>query len=169
MQNYTFIYFFLDSTESEASVIDDDSQVGMNMEEEAPPAKEPDKQIIIGKKCPFLYPLQGLKCRTTHLYFFLDLTESEASVMEQDGYDLDGCLAEVKSVITEVLEESKTGASQQYDPLTMLSLPGIPGNILIQFLAFCFVLLVFGATLVLLSMLHFRAAFFCKRNDSQCC
>ena len=49
--------------------MDNDSQVGTNMEEEAPPAKEPDEQIIIGKKCPFLFPLQGLKCRTTHLYF----------------------------------------------------------------------------------------------------
>ena len=62
-------------------------QAGTDMEEEAPPAKEPDEQIIIGKKCPFL-------------------------------------------------EEKKTGASQQYNPLTMPYLPGIPCNILIQFLVF---------------------------------
>ena len=74
MQNYKFI-FILDSTESEASVTDaykmDSSSavITEDMEEEAPPAKEPDEQIIIGKKCPFLFPLQGLKCRTTHLYF----------------------------------------------------------------------------------------------------
>ena len=53
----------------------------------------------------------------TFIFFVLDLTESEASVMEQDAYDLDSCLAEVMSVVTEVLEEKKTGASQQYDPL----------------------------------------------------
>ena len=69
MQNYKFI-FILDSTDSDAPVMDDDSQAGMDMEEEAPPAKEPDEQIIIGKKCPFLFPLQMLKCRTTHLYFY---------------------------------------------------------------------------------------------------
>ena len=79
MQNYKFI-FILDSTESEASLTDaydlDGSSAGVksvvteDMEEEAPPAKEPDEQIIIGKKCPFLFPLQGLKCRTTHLYFY---------------------------------------------------------------------------------------------------
>ena len=74
MQNYKFI-FILDTTESEASVTDAyemDSSLAViteDMEEEAPPAKEPDKQIIIGKKCTFLFPLQGLKCRTTHLYF----------------------------------------------------------------------------------------------------
>ena len=67
----------------------------------------------------------------TFIFLFLDLTESEASVT--DAYDLDSSLAGVKSVIT---EEEKTGASQQYDPLTTLSLPRIPGNILIQFLAF---------------------------------
>ena len=100
----------------------------------------------------------------TFIFLFLDSTESEASVI--DAYDLDGSLAGVKSVIT---EEEKTGASQQYNPLTTPSLPGIPGNILIQFLAFFFALLVFGDTLVLLSMLHFRAACICKRNDSQCC
>ena len=69
MQNYKFI-FILDSTDSDAPVMDNDSQAGMDMEEEVPPAKEIDKQIIIGKKCPFLFPLQGLKCRTTHLYFY---------------------------------------------------------------------------------------------------
>ena len=75
MQNYKFI-FILDSTESEASVTDayemDSSSavITEDMEEEAPPAKEPDEQIIIGKKCPFLFPLQGLKCRTTHLYLY---------------------------------------------------------------------------------------------------
>ena len=82
MQNYKLI-FILDLTESEASVTDaynlDGSLAGVksviieDMEEEAPPAKEPDEQIIIGKKCPFLSfspPLQGLKCRTTHLYFY---------------------------------------------------------------------------------------------------
>ena len=75
MQNYKFM-FILDSTESEASVIDAydlDGSLAViteEMEEEAPPAKEPDEQIIIGKKCPFLFPLQGLKCRTTHLYFY---------------------------------------------------------------------------------------------------
>ena len=75
MQNYTFIFLFLDMTESEASVTDAYEMDGSlaviteDMEEEAPPAKEPDEQIIIGKKCPFLFPLQGLKCRTTHLYF----------------------------------------------------------------------------------------------------
>ena len=79
MQNYTFISLFLDTTESEASVTDayemDSSSAGVksvvteDMEAEAPPTKEPDEQIIIGKKCPFLFPLQGLKCRTTHLYF----------------------------------------------------------------------------------------------------
>ena len=79
MQNYKFI-FISDSTESEASLTDaydlDDSSAGVksviteDMEEEAPPAKEPDEQIIIiGKKCTFLFPLQGLKCRTTYLYF----------------------------------------------------------------------------------------------------
>ena len=74
MQNYKFI-FILDSTESEASVTDayemDSSSavITEDMQKEAPPAKEPDEQIIIGKKCPFLFPLQGLKCRTTHLYF----------------------------------------------------------------------------------------------------
>ena len=74
MQNYKFI-FILDMTESEASVTDayemDSSSavITEDMEEEAPPAKEPDEQIIIGKKCPFLFPLQGLKCRITHLYF----------------------------------------------------------------------------------------------------
>ena len=70
----------------------------------------------------------------TFIFLFLDSTESEASVT--DAYDLDSSSAGVKSVITEVLEEKKTRASQQYDPLTMPSLPGIPGNILIQFLAF---------------------------------
>ena len=49
---------------------DDDNKASTDMEtnqeEEAPPAKEPDKEIIIGKKYPFLFPLQGLKCRTTH-------------------------------------------------------------------------------------------------------
>ena len=50
--------------------MDDDRQAGTDMEEEAPCAKEPDKQIIIGKKCPFLFPLQRLKNRTTHLYIF---------------------------------------------------------------------------------------------------
>ena len=75
MQNYKFI-FILDSNESEASVTDAlDLDVSLaviteDMDEEAPPAKEPDEQIIIGKKCPFLFPLQGLKCRTTHLYFY---------------------------------------------------------------------------------------------------
>ena len=69
----------------------------------------------------------------TFIFLFLDSTESEASVT--DVYDLDGSLAGVKSVSTEDMEE-ETGTSQQYDPLTMLSLPGIPGNILIQFLAF---------------------------------
>ena len=75
MQNYKFI-FILDSTESEASVTDAyemDSSLAViteDMQKEAPPAKEPDEQIIIGKKCPFLFPLQGLKCRTTHLYFY---------------------------------------------------------------------------------------------------
>ena len=79
MQNYKFI-FILDLTESEASLTDaydlDSSSAGVksvvteDMEEEAPPAKGPDEQIIIGKKCPFLFPLQGLKCRTTHLYFY---------------------------------------------------------------------------------------------------
>ena len=75
MQNYKFI-FILDSTESEASVTDaykmDSSSavITEDMQKEAPPAKEPDEQIIIGKKCPFLFPLQGFKCRTTHLYFY---------------------------------------------------------------------------------------------------
>ena len=75
MQNYKFI-FILDSTESEASFTDVYEMDGSlaviteDMKEEAPPAKEPDEQIIIGKKCPFLFPLQGLKCRTTHLYFY---------------------------------------------------------------------------------------------------
>ena len=62
---------------------------------------------------------------------FLDSTESEASVT--DAYEMDGSSVGVKSVVT---EEEKTRASQQYDPLTMPSLPGIPGNILIHFLAF---------------------------------
>ena len=44
--------------------------------------------------------------------FVLDSTESEASVMDQAAYELDGCSAEVKSVITQVLEEKETGASQ---------------------------------------------------------
>ena len=76
MQNYKFIFLFLDLTESEASVtdvyeLDGSSAVNTeDMEKEAPPAKEPDEEIIIGKKCPFLFPLQGLKCRTTHLYFY---------------------------------------------------------------------------------------------------
>ena len=48
--------------------------------------------------------------------------------MDHDAYDLGGCSAEVK--------EKETGASQQYDPLTIPPLPGIPSNILIQFLAF---------------------------------
>ena len=62
MQNYKFI-FILDSTESEASVTDayemDSSSavITEDMQKEAPPAKEPDKRIIIGKKCPFLFPL----------------------------------------------------------------------------------------------------------------
>ena len=43
----------------------------------------------------------------TFIFLFLDSTESEASVT--DAYDLDGSLAGVKSVITEVLEEKKTG------------------------------------------------------------
>ena len=47
------------------------------------------------------------------IFLFLDLTESEASVT--DVYELDGSSAGVKSVIT---EEEKTGASQQYNPLT---------------------------------------------------
>ena len=74
MQNYKFI-FILDMTESEASVTDayemdgSSAVISEDMEEEAPPAKEPDEQITIGKKCPFLFTLQGLKCRTTHLYF----------------------------------------------------------------------------------------------------
>ena len=137
MQNYKFIFLFLDLTESEASVTDAydlDGSLAViteDMEKEAPPAKEPGKQIIIGKKFPFLFPLQGLKCRTTLIFLFLDSTESEASVT--DEYALDSSSAGVKSVIT---EEEKTGASQQYDPLTMPSLPGMPGNILIQFLAF---------------------------------
>ena len=66
----------------------------------------------------------------TFIFLFLDSNESEASVT--DAYELDGSSAGVKSVVT----EEKTGASQQYDPLTMPSLLGIPGNILIQFLAF---------------------------------
>ena len=73
----------------------------------------------------------------TFIFIFLDLTESEASVT--DAYDLDSSSAGVKSVVN---EEEKTGASQQYNPLTTLSLPGIPGNILFQFLAFvlfCFI------------------------------
>ena len=98
----------------------------------------------------------------TFTFLFLDLTESEASVT--DAYELDGSSAGVKLVIT---EEEKTGASQQYNPLTMLSLPGIPGNILIQFLAF--VLFYWCLGLLLLSMLYFRAACICKRNDLQCC
>ena len=63
MQNYKFI-FILDLTESEASVTDayemDSSSavITEDMEEGVPPAKEPDEQIIIGKKCPFLFPLQ---------------------------------------------------------------------------------------------------------------
>ena len=62
MQNYKFI-FILDLTESEASVTDayemDSSSavITEDMQKEAPPAKEPDEQIIIGKKCPFLFPL----------------------------------------------------------------------------------------------------------------
>ena len=73
MQNYKFI-FILDLTESEASVTDaynlngSSAVITEDMEEEAPP--EPGEQIMIGKKCPFLFPLQGLKCRTTHLYFY---------------------------------------------------------------------------------------------------
>ena len=79
MQNYKFI-FILDSTESEASLTDaynlDGSSAGVksviteDMEEEAPPTKEPNEQIIIGKKYLFLFSLQWLKCRTTHLYFY---------------------------------------------------------------------------------------------------
>ena len=81
------------------------------------------------------FSFAGVKMQNyTFIFLFLDSTESEASVT--DAYDLDGSSAGVKSVITEVLEEKKTRASQQYDPLTMPSLPGIPGNILIQFLAF---------------------------------
>ena len=49
MQDYTFKFFILDSTENEAGM-------HMDQEEEVPPAKEPDKQIIIGKKCLF-FPL----------------------------------------------------------------------------------------------------------------
>ena len=97
----------------------------------------------------------------TFIFLFLDSTESEASVT--DVYELDGSSAGVKSVIT---EEEKTRASHQYDPLTMPSLPGIPGNILIQFLAF--VLFYWCLGLLLLSMLHFRAACLCTRNDSKC-
>ena len=67
----------------------------------------------------------------TFIFLFLDSTESEASVT--DAYEMDGSSVGVKSVVT---EEEKTGASQQYDPLTTPSLPGIPGNILIHFLAF---------------------------------
>ena len=74
-------------------------------------------------------------------FFILDSTGNEASVMDHDAYDFDGCSAEVKSVITQVLQEKKTGAPQQYDPLSMLPLPEIPGNILIQlilsFVLFC--------------------------------
>ena len=76
MQNYKFIFLFLDSTESEASVTDayeldtSSAVITEDMEKEAPPAKEPDEQIIIGKKCLFLFPLQELKCRTTHLHFY---------------------------------------------------------------------------------------------------
>ena len=85
----------------------------------------------------------------TFIFLFLDSTESEASVT--DAYELDGSSAGVKT------EEEKTEASQQYNPLTMPSLLGIPGNVLIQFLAFvlfCWclgllLLLLFGATLVI--------------------
>ena len=76
MQNYKFIFLFLDSTESEASVTDaykldgSSAVITEDMEKEAPSAKEPDEQIIIGKKCPFLFPLQELNCRTTSLYFY---------------------------------------------------------------------------------------------------
>ena len=64
----------------------------------------------------------------TFIFLFLDSAESEASVT--DAYDLDDSSAGVD------MEEEKTRAFQQYDPLTMPSLTGIPGNILIQFLAF---------------------------------
>ena len=76
MQNYKFIFLFFDSTESEASVTDvyelDGSSAVINedMEKEAPPAKEPDEQIIIGKKCPFLFPLQDLNAEL-HIYIFI--------------------------------------------------------------------------------------------------
>ena len=74
----------------------------------------------------------GVKMQNyTFIFLFLDSTESEASVT--DVYDLNGSSAGVKSVIN---EEEKTKASQQYDPLTTPSLPGIPGKILIQFVAF---------------------------------
>ena len=112
------------------------------------------------------FSFAGIKMQNyTFIFLFLDSTESEASVT--DAYDLDGSSAGVKSVVN---EEEKTGASQQYDPLTTPSLPGIPGNILFQFLAFvlfCFIGV--SGTLVLLSILHFRATCICKGNDSQCC
>ena len=69
MQNYKFI-LILGSTDSDAPVMDDDSQAHMDIQEEARPAKETEEQIIIGKKCAFLFTLQGLKCKTTHLYFY---------------------------------------------------------------------------------------------------
>ena len=71
-----------------------------NQDEEVPPAKEPDEEIIIGKKYPF-FPLRVKMQDYTFKYFFLDLSESAASVME---HDLDDCSAEVKLVITQVLE-----------------------------------------------------------------
>ena len=57
--------------------------------------------------------------------FILDSTDNEASLMDH-VYDLDGCSAEVKSAIMQVLDGKKTGAFQ-YNPLTMLSLPQILG------------------------------------------
>ena len=63
--------------------------------------------------------------------------------MNHDTFNLDGYSAEVKLASTQVLEGKKTRASQ-YDPVTMPSLPEIPGNILIQFLDL--ILLVFGTT-----------------------
>ena len=61
--------FITDAYDLDGSSAGVKSVITEDMEEEVPPAKEPGEQIIIiGKKCPFLFPLQGLKCRTTHLY-----------------------------------------------------------------------------------------------------
>ena len=93
-------------------------------------------RLSLVSNVPFFFPLQGLNAEL-HIYIIvLDLSDSEASVMDHDVDETHPLPAEEPDA--GLAKEKATGASQQYDPLTMPSLPGIPDNILIQFLASCF-------------------------------